>query len=136
MTAARPPARSLAETGELFGGDVPERLRQKGSFTTTLMNQAAEDATPDLDRVGGVLAEAFGLPAALAKPDVRREARAPAGPRANHGQGRLVNVSGRLQAEHSGAARVTSWTRRAGRPRQARRSSGGRGLSCAGKHAS
>ncbi len=59
---------------------MPDQLRQKGSFTTTLMNQAAEDATPDLDRVGGVLAEAFGLPAALAKPDVRREAWAPARP--------------------------------------------------------
>ena len=55
---------------------MPERLRRKGSFSTTLMNLAAEDAAPDLARVGAVLEEAFGLPAAQAKPDVRREVRA------------------------------------------------------------
>ena len=55
---------------------MPERLRRKGAFSTTLMNVAAEDAAPDLARVGAVLEEAFGLPAAQAKPDVRREVRA------------------------------------------------------------
>ncbi len=59
-------ARSLAEMGELFGGSVPERLRQAGSFTTTLMNLAAEDATPDLARVSAVLGEAFDLAPAQA----------------------------------------------------------------------
>ncbi|KAK9825122.1 hypothetical protein WJX81_000028 [Elliptochloris bilobata] len=66
---------SLAEDGELFSGAVPERLRRMGAFTTTLMNLAAEDATPDLARVGAVLEEAFGLPAVQTKPDIRREVR-------------------------------------------------------------
>ena len=52
-----------AEAGDLFGGRVPERMRETEAFVTKDMAAAAQDATPDLATTAGVLEHAFGLPA-------------------------------------------------------------------------
>ncbi len=52
-----------AEAGDLFGGRVPERMRETEAFPTKDMAAAAQDATPDLATTAGVLEHAFGLQA-------------------------------------------------------------------------
>ena len=67
--------RRMAEDGNLFGGEVPEHLRERKALSTIQMETIHKDATDDLAHVAGVLHEEFSiLPDALPI-DVRSQVR-------------------------------------------------------------
>lgn len=55
------PSRRLAEEGGLFGGTVPEHLRERKTLDSIQMSVIHHDATDDLSHVAGVLRDEFGF---------------------------------------------------------------------------
>ena len=70
INAGGPAAYRLVEEGGLFGGVVPERLRERKAMDTIQMEAIHSDTTDDLCHVASVLHSEFGIsPESLSRQD-------------------------------------------------------------------
>lgn len=69
---------NLAENADLFGGEVPAKLRQPWHLTTPDMAAMDQDATLTLSTVGSRLATVFGLSCSHCPYSTRQQVLVPA----------------------------------------------------------